>query len=191
MRGRPGTRHPDAARPGRGVVRWAVPASAARRIGVLTALEGGDGGAVAVGDPAAHHVRLRPDGLRSVFGSGAAGASAPVPWDRVRAVAVDLPTTWWPHPAIGDTVLPVIEGILGGSSGGITETPTFPVRVTVDDGSLIEWRATPHYLSGYRRRDVVLASRFLEHLVARSDARVLLARPDDLLARLGEILRRT
>lgn len=171
-----------------------MPAYTARRIGVLTALDGADGPAVAVGDPAAHHVRLRPDGLQSVLGSGAAGASvpaAPVPWDRVRSVAVDLPTTWWPHPAITDTVVPVIEGILGGSSGGITETPTFPVRVAVDDGSLIEWRATPHYLSGYRRRDAALARRFVEHLVARPDARVLLARPDDLLARLGEILHKT
>jgi hypothetical protein len=133
-----------------------VPTSVARRVGALTALEDTDGPAVALGDAAARHVRLRPDGLQ---------------------------------PALGDTLVPLIEGIFGGSSGDIAETPTFPVRVTTDDGAVLEWRATAHYLSGYRRRDAALAARLVDHVVAVPYARVRLARPDDLLSRLGEILR--
>lgn len=163
-----------------------MPTSVARRVGVLTALDDTDGPALALGDAAARHVRLRPDGLQPALGDAPAGF---VPWGQVRAVVADVPATWWPHPAVGDTLVPLIEGIFGGSSGEISETPTFPVRVTTDDGAVVEWRATPHYLSGYRRRDAALARRLVDHLVAAPEARVQLARPDDLLARLGEILR--
>lgn len=167
------------------MVRWAVPVPSSRRVGALTALDDTDGPAVALGDAAVRHVRLRPDGLQPALGDAPAGF---VPWARVRTVVADVPATWWPHPALGDTLVPVIEGIFGGSSGDISETPTFPVRVTTDDGAVLEWRATLHYLSGYRRRDAALAGRLVAHLVAAPEARVLLARPDDLLARLGEIL---
>lgn len=163
-----------------------MPTSVARRVGVLTALDDTDGPALALGDAAARHVRLRPDGLQPALGDAPAGF---VPWSQVRVVVADVPTTWWPHPALGDTLVPLIEGIFGGSSGDIAETPTFPVRVTTDDGAELQWRATPHYLSGYRRRDAALAGRLIDHLVAAPDARVLLARPDDMLSRLGEILR--
>lgn len=166
----------------------AVPTDTSRRIGALTALDDGDGPAIALGDAAARHVRLRPDGLQPAFGDAPSGF---VPWAQVRAVTAEVPTTWWPHPALGDTLVPVIEGIFGGSSGEISETPTFAVRVTTSDGALVEWRATPHYLSGYRRRDATLATRLVDQLLARSDMRVLLARPDDLLDRLGAIVRRT
>lgn len=163
-----------------------MPTSVARRVGVLTALDDTDGPALALGDAAARHVRLRPDGLQPALGDAPAGF---VPWGQVRAVVADVPATWWPHPAVGDTLVPLIEGIFGGSSGDIAETPTFPVRVTTDDGAVLEWRATAHYLSGYRRRDAALAARLVDHVVAVPYARVRLARPDDLLSRLGEILR--
>lgn len=167
------------------MVRWAVPVPSSRRVGVLTALDDEHGPAIALGDVAARHVRLRPDGLQPALGGAPSGF---VPWAEVSTIAAEVPTTWWPHPALGDTVAPILEGIFG-VSGDIAETPTFPVRVTTTDGARLDWVATPHYLSGYRRRDGAMASRFVEHLAARSDARVLLARPDDLLARLGEILR--
>ncbi len=164
-----------------------MPVTSSRRVGVLTALDDELGPAIALGDVAARHVRLRPDGLQPALGAAPSGF---VPWTEVRAITAKVPTTWWPHPALGDTVVPLVEGIFGGSTGDIAETPTFPVRLTTTDGAHLEWAATPHYLSGYRRRDAEMASRFLDHLVARSDARVLLARPDDLLARLSDIVRR-
>jgi len=164
-----------------------VPVISSRRVGVLTALDEGDGAAVALGDAAARHVRLRSDGLQAALGDAPSGF---VPWTRVSAIAADVPTTWWPYPAMGDAVVPLLEGIFGGATGDIAETPTFSVRVTTTDGARLDWVATPHYRSGYRRRDAAAATRLLEHLLARPDARVLLARPDDLLARLGEILHR-
>jgi len=164
-----------------------VPDSSPRRIGVLTALDDdGQGPAVAFGDAAARHVRFRPDGLQPALGGAPSGF---VPWAEVRAVTADVPTTWWPHPGLGDAVVPLLEGIFGGSSGEVTQTPTFPVRVATSDGSWLDWSATPHYLSGYRRRDAAVAQRFVDHLVARPQTRALLAHPDDLLARLEDILR--
>ncbi len=163
-----------------------MPTSVARRVGVLTALDDTDG-------------RPSPSGMLPRVTSACAPTAcsprsgtpppASYPGGRCAPVVADVPATWWPHPAVGDTLVPLIEGIFGGSSGEISETPTFPVRVTTDDGTVVEWRATPHYLSGYRRRDAALARRLVDHLVAAPEARVLLARPDDLLARLGEILR--
>ncbi|GLJ95213.1 hypothetical protein GCM10017591_12750 [Microbacterium dextranolyticum] len=175
-------------RPAPDVLKWIVPIEAVRRVGVLTALaDEGDGAAVALGDVAAHHVRLRSDGLVPAFGAAPSGF---VPWRQVRELDADIPATWVPAPAVMDVVGPLLEGVFGGS-GSIAETPTFPVRIVADDGARLEWRATPHYLSGYRRRDAAVAARLLAHLVARADARILLSRPHEMLGRLAQILPKT
>ncbi|GAA5196243.1 hypothetical protein [Microbacterium jejuense] len=161
---------------------------ATRRLGLLTALEG-EAPALAIGDAAARHVRLTTAGLAPHLADSPAGF---VPWTRVRALTVDAPTTWWPHPAIGDSIGPVLEGLLGGGGGVLdaNETPTFAVGVTTDDGESVEWRATQHYLSGYRRGDARAALRLGEYLVAHPESRVLLARPAELLDRVSALVRR-
>lgn len=162
-------------------------ARATRRQGPLTALEG-SAPALAIGDVAVRNLRLTTDGIARHLGDAQA---AFMPWTRVRSVIVQPPTTRWPHPAIGDSIGPILEGLLGG--GVLTEgerTPTFPVVIETIDGDRIEWAATQHYLSGYRRADARAATRLAEYLVAHPDARVLLAQPAELLDRIALLLRR-
>jgi len=160
---------------------------ATRRLGLLTALEG-DAASLAVGDAAARHVRLTTAGLAPHLAEAPTGF---VPWTRVRSLAIEAPTTWWPYPALGDSIGPILEGLLGGGSMlDASETPTFAVRLTTEDGDRVEWRATQHYLSGYRRGDARAALRLGEYLVARPESRLLLARPAELLDRVSTLVRR-
>lgn len=162
-------------------------ATISRRQGPLSALEG-TAPALAVGDVAVRHVRLDPTGISLHFADSPGGF---VPWSDTREIALGLPTTLWPHPAIGDTVWPTIEGLLSGGAAteSLSETPTFPFRITTAQSDVVEWALTPHYLSGYRRRDARAATRLVEYLVAHPDARVLLAQPVALLERITALLR--
>lgn len=159
-------------------------ARATRREGLLTALEG-DLSALAVGDAAVRHVRLETHGLTSALGDS---PSAFIPWADVRRIVVEPETTWFPHPGLADTIMPVFEGLMGGG-GGVEETPTFPVRITSAGGETREWRATTHYLAGYRKRDVLAAARLIDYLVEHPAARVLLGSPSELLDRFAAIQR--
>jgi len=160
-------------------------AAVTRRVGPLAAVEG-EQPALAVGDVDVHHVRLSVAGLTPHLAEAPAGF---VPWADVREIRLEVPTTWWPHPALGDTVVPMIEGLLGGSDMTVAETPTFPVHVRTADGAQLEWPATTHYLSGYRRKDAAMSARLLDHLVAHPGTRVLLAQPVALLDRLAHVPR--
>lgn len=157
-----------------------------RRRGPLSALEGA-APALAIGDAAVRHVRLTPDGLARHL---ADRVSQFVPWGEVHAVTVEPPSTWFPYPALGDTAAAVLGGALGGLElGEASETPTFPVAVMTLDGRRHEWRATQHYLSGYRRADAQATTRLVEYLVARGEARLLLARPAELIDRITALTR--
>ncbi|MEV4686346.1 hypothetical protein [Microbacterium sp. LWH3-1.2] len=157
-----------------------------RRRGPLSALEG-PSPAIAIGDVAARHVRLMPDGLARHIGER---ASEFVMWAQVHTVTVDPPSTRFPYPALGDTAVALLGGSLGGLEMGETaETPTFVVAVATLDGERREWRATQHYLSGYRRADAQATTRLVEYLVARGEARLLLGRPAELLDRVAALLR--
>ncbi len=161
--------------------------TAGRRHGPLTAVEG-TAPALAIGDVDVHHVRLAPDGIALHLGATRRDFVA---WDTVRDLTVEPPHSWWPHPAMGDTFWPALEGILGGGAAADTvpETPTYPVRITTGEFETLEWDVTTHYLSGYRRRDAHATTRLAEYLIAHPDARVLLAQPDALLDRITSLLR--
>lgn len=160
-------------------------AGANRREGLLTAVEG-DLPALAVGDAAARHVRLEAHGITYVLHGS---PSAFIPWADVRRIVVEPQTTWFPNPGLADSVMPVIEGLLGGIDAAGEETPTFPVRITSATGETREWRATTHYLAGYRKRDAQAAARLIDYLVERPAARVLLGSPVELLDRFAVIAR--
>lgn len=152
----------------------------------MTALEG-EAPALAIGDTAVRHIRLTSDGLTLWLGE----RTGPfIPWEGVRAVILEPQTTRWLHPAIADSVGPLLDGLLG---GGLTEqpeaAPTFPVRVAANDGGVEVWNVTQHYLSGYRPREVRATAALLEYLVARAEARVLLGRPAELLDRVSALVR--
>jgi hypothetical protein len=157
-----------------------------RRRGPLSALEGATA-SLAIGDAAARHVRLTPEGLARHIGPTVAEF---VPWAQVHAVTVEPPSTWFPYPALGDTAAALLGGAFGGiDMGEAAETPTFTVRIATIDGEQREWRATQHYLSGYRRADAQATSRLVEYLAARGEARVLLARPAELIDRISALTR--
>jgi|GEM_PF-2291488 len=157
-----------------------------RRRGPLTALEGTEP-AVAVGDASARHVRLTPEGLARHVGEP---RSQFVPWARVHTVTVTPPASWWPYPAISDLAAALLGGVAGGLEvGEAAETPTFTVTITTTDGERLEWRATQHYLSGYRRPDAQATTRLMEYLAARGEARMLLARPAELIDRISALTR--
>lgn len=159
---------------------------ATRRRGPLTALEGAEA-AVAIGDTAARHVRLSAEGIARHI---AKTRSAFVPWAQVRSVTTDPPATWWPYPALSDMVASLLGGVAGGLDVGESqETPSFVVAIATEDGDRLEWRATLHYLSGYRRRDAQATTRLLEYLSTHADARLLLARPAELVDRISALTR--
>lgn len=155
-----------------------------RREGLLTALEG-DLPALAIGDTAVRHIRLEAHGVTYALGDSPTSFT---PWADVRRIVIEPSTTWFPNPAIADSVMPVLEGLLGGG-GGVEEAPTFPVRITSAGGEKREWRVTSHYIAGYRRRDAQAATRFVDYLVEHPHARVLLANPAELLDRFAAIAR--
>lgn len=157
-----------------------------RRRGPLTALEG-ERPALAIGDTAARHVRLSSEGVSLWLGKAMTDA---LRWGSVQAVVVDPPTTWWPHPALGDSVWPILEGLLGGGASETLETtPTFPVRMAVEGRDILEWRATQHYLTGYRPRDARATTRLVDYLVERPESRALLSRPTVMLDRIAMLVR--
>ncbi len=159
---------------------------ATRRRGPLTALEGAEP-AVAIGDAAARHVRLSPEGIARHVGET---RSAFVSWAQVESVRAQPPATWWPYPAISDMAASLLGGLAGGLDlGEENETPTFVVAITTIDGDRLEWRATQHYLSGYRRGDAQATTRLVEYLGARGEARLLLARPRELVDRISALTR--
>lgn len=152
----------------------------------MTALEG-EVPALAIGDVAVRHIRLTSDGLTLWLGDRSGPA---LPWDGVRAVTLEPPTTRWLHPAVADSFGPLLEGILGGGLSDQPEAaPTFPVRIAANDGGVVEWNVTQHYLSGYRPREVRATQGLLEYLVARAEARVLLGRPAELIDRISALVR--
>lgn len=163
------------------------PTRALRREGLLTALDADEPG-LAIGDAAVRHVRLTTRGATAFLGDDP-GAFAP--WSQIRAIVIDPPTTWAPNPALVDSIGPVIEGLFGGIAGPVEETPTFEVRIDGPHGEAREWRATLHYLSGYRKKDARFASRLLDTLVDRPETRALLGHPAELLERLGKVVRET
>ena len=159
---------------------------AVRRRGPLTALAGAEP-ALAIGDAAARHVRLTPEGLARHIGDA---RSQFLPWAQVHSVTAAPPATWWPYPAISDMLAALLGGVAGGlETGEAAETPTFLVVITTIDGDRLEWRATQHYLSGYRRGDAQATTRLVEYLSARGEARLLLARPAELIDRISALTR--
>lgn len=122
-----------------------------------------------------------PAMLEGLFGGGAVEAvetpSFPV---RVAVREGAARTDALPEGAGRTDALPEGAGRTDAAPGG-------PARA----GNVLEWRAASHHLSGYRRRDAALARKLLAHLTARADARILLARPSEMLGRLAEILRAT
>lgn len=155
--------------------------ASAGRLGPLSVVDGAEP-ALALGDVAVRHLRFTPVGVIPHLAAAPIGF---VPWTNVIGIELDIPTAWFPHPGFADTVVPLVVALLGGGPEEPSETPTFSARLGAVEGGDLEYRITPHYLSGYRKKDAAIAARVVNLLADRPEVRGLLADPTALLARLA------
>lgn len=133
-------------------------------------------GALAVGDPGRHHLRLTPDAVLFREGSENRGI---VPWTQVERVLLDVPVTRFRLPGLVSTIV----------IGALTFLALSDLGMDPDDGTvdvLIDGESTSaplsrHHVGGYWAPAVDGAHRLLQHLIDHPEQRTLLARPESLL----------
>ncbi|WP_311257387.1 hypothetical protein [Microbacterium sp. WCS2018Hpa-9] len=133
-------------------------------------------GALAVGDPGRHHLRLTPDAVLFREGSENRGI---VPWAQVERVLLDVPVTRFRLPGLVSTIV----------IGALTFLALSDLGMDPDDGTvdvLIDGESTSaplsrHHVGGYWEPAVDGAHRLLQHLIDHPEQRSLLARPESLL----------
>jgi len=143
-----------------------------KRYGPLIAVPG----ALAVGDPGRHHLRLTPDAV--LFRQGAENTGI-VAWAQVERILLDVPTTRFRLPGLVSTIL----------LGALTFVTVSDIDADPDDGSISvvidgERRTSPlsrHHVGGYWAPTVEGAHRLLQHLIDNPDQRRLLAKPEALV----------
>lgn len=143
-----------------------------KRYGPLIAVPG----ALAVGDPGRHHLRLTPDAV--LFRQGAENVGI-VAWAQVERILLDVPTTRFRLPGLVSTIL----------LGALTFVTVSDIDADPDDGSISivvdgEQRTSPlsrHHVGGYWAPTVDGAHRLLQHLIDHPDQRKLLAKPEALV----------
>ncbi|WP_455904858.1 hypothetical protein [Microbacterium sp.] len=133
-------------------------------------------GALAVGDPGRHHLRLTPDAVLFRDGSENRGI---VPWIQVERVLIDVPVTRFRLPGLVSTIV----------TGALTFLAVSDLGMDPDDGTVdvqIDGESTTaplsrHHVGGYWAPTVDGAHRLLQHLIDHPEQRSLLARPESLL----------
>ncbi|MFB7250574.1 hypothetical protein [Microbacterium sp. NPDC056234] len=143
-----------------------------RRYGPLIAVPG----ALAIGDPGRHHLRLTPDAVIIRDGSEGRGVLA---WDAIERVTLDVPTTRFRLPGLVSTVV----------IGAVTVVTADMLDLDPDDGSVElivdgESTTTPlsrHHVGGYWAPTVDGAHRLLTHLIRTPAQRALLEHPEPLI----------
>lgn len=133
-------------------------------------------GALAVGDPGKHHLRLTPDAV--LFRDGTENRGL-VPWAQVERVLLDVPVTRFRLPGLVSTIV----------IGALTFLAVSDLGLDPDDGTvdvLIDGESTSaplsrHHVGGYWAPTVDGAHRLLQHLIDHPQQRSLLARPESLL----------
>jgi hypothetical protein len=133
-------------------------------------------GALAVGDPGRHHLRLTPDAV--IFREGTENRGI-VPWSQVDRVLLDLPVTRFRLPGLASTIVLGALTFLALSDLGMD-----PDDGTVDvliDGEVTTAPLSRHHIGGYWAPTVDGAHRLLQHLIDHPEQRSLLARPAPLI----------
>ncbi|KNY07115.1 hypothetical protein [Microbacterium sp. GCS4] len=152
-----------------------------RRYGPLLAVPG----ALAVGDPGRHHLRLTPDAVVVREGIENRGI---IPWDRVERIRLDVPTTRFRLPGlVGTIVLGAASALAQTDIGADPEDGTLTITV---DGDPQTSPLSRHHVGGYWTPTVDGAHRLLDHLVASPEQRVLLAHPESLVSVSATLARR-
>lgn len=133
-------------------------------------------GALAVGDPGRHHLRLTPDAVLFRDGSENRGI---VPWIQVERVLIDVPVTRFRLPGLASTIVIGALTFLAVSDLGMDpDDGTVDVQI---DGESTTAPLSRHHVGGYWAPTVDSAHRLLQHLIDHPEQRSLLARPESLL----------
>lgn len=143
-----------------------------RRYGPLIVVPG----ALAVGDPGRHHLRLTPEALLLRSGAESRGI---IDWSTVDAIVLDVPTTRFRLPGLVSTLL----------IGALTLVTLDSLDLDPEDGTAhltIDRTETSsplsrHHVGGYWAPTVRGAQRLLQHLIDHPEQRQLLAHPDKVL----------
>lgn len=153
-----------------------------KRYGPLIAVPG----ALAVGDPGRHHLRLMPEAL--VIRDGVTSQDI-VSWDGITAITLDVPTTRFRLPGLVGTVL----------LGAATAVLLADLEAGPDDGSVtivIDGDAgtlplSRHHVGGYWGPTVDGAQLLLAHLIAHPQQRALLKHPEQLIDIAARLARKS
>ncbi|KQR45411.1 hypothetical protein ASF87_14325 [Microbacterium sp. Leaf161] len=133
-------------------------------------------GALAVGDPGRHHLRLTPDAVLFRDGSENRGI---VPWIQVERVLIDVPVTRFRLPGLVSTIVIGALTFLAVSDLGMDpDDGTVDVKI---DGESTTAPLSRHHVGGYWAPTVHGAHRLLQHLIDHPEQRSLLAPPESLL----------
>lgn len=133
-------------------------------------------GALAVGDPGRHHLRLTPDAVLFRDGSENRGI---VPWIQVERVLIDVPVTRFRLSGLVSTIVIGALTFLAVSDLGMDpDDGTVDVQI---DGESTTAPLSRHHVGGYWAPTVDGAHRLLQHLIDHPEQRSLLARPESLL----------
>ncbi|MBT2476295.1 hypothetical protein J7E68_17390 [Microbacterium sp. ISL-103] len=133
-------------------------------------------GALAVGDPGRHHLRLTPDAVLFREGTENRGIVA---WEQIERVLLDVPVTRFRLPGLVSTIVIGALTFLALSDLGMD-----PEDGTVDvliDGESTNAPLSRHHVGGYWAPTVDGAHRLLQHLIDHPEQRSLLARPAPLI----------
>lgn len=151
-----------------------------RRYGPLIAVPG----ALAVGDPGRHHLRLTPEAVILREGVESRGILS---WADVENIALDVPTTRFRLPGLVGTIV----------LGALTAIALSDIGVDPDDGAVtltLDGEATTvplsrHHVGGYWAPTVDGAHRLLAHRIENPAQRPLLAHPEPLIDIAAQLAR--
>ena len=143
-------------------------------------------GALAVGDPGRHHLRLTPDAV--LFRDGAVNRGI-VPWGQVERVLLDVPVTRFRLPGLVSTI--VIGALTFFALADLGMDPDDGTVDVVIDGESTTAPLSRHHVGGYWAPTVDGAHRLLQHLIDHPEQRSLLARPEPLIDVAARLARST
>lgn len=143
-----------------------------RRYGPLIAVPG----ALAVGDPGRHHLRLTPEAVILRAGADQVGIHA---WSDVERLRLDLPTTRFRLPGLVSTLVLGILTVLTADSLDL-DPEDGEVSVVVA-GETLRMPLSRHHVGGYWAPTVRGAQRVLAHLIRTPAQRALLAHPESVI----------
>ena len=143
-----------------------------KRYGPLIAVPG----ALAIGDPGRHHLRLTPDAVIRRDGSEGRDVYA---WDEVKQVTLDVPTTRFRLPGLVSTA--VLGAVTVVTAEMLDLDPDDGAVELLVDGTSMRVPSSRHHVGGYWAPTVEGAHRLLEHLIRTPVQRSLLAHPESVI----------